>query len=573
MLPLIAHADAPAGLSFTHNDWQLVCDNTRTCRAAGYQNVDDEFLQQLPVSVLLTREAGPDQPVSGQVQLGSYDELEGLDELPDEFELTMYIDDNMLGQVAMQKDEWVADLSSEQVSALLVALTGSSSIRWTVAELTWELSDSGSSAVFLKMDEYQGRVGTVGALYRPGTAGEESVLPALEEPVVITAPVADALPGDDQFAADIREALQSALLVTVEEIECSTLTAADTTLYVSRLSDTNLLVSTVCRTGAYNVTSAYWVIDDTAPFNPSLVTTSGTDYSDGRIYASHKGRGLGDCWYTDGWTWDGEEFIHTLSRSTGLCRLIAPGGAWSLPMLVTNVRDASSETAGWSIQSLDSYRERFSVDVDGGGELYCETASGGEHQWFDSCASFSDLRERGCSGYTMSDIQFESAYAARCATMEALENAEESAIYYFALDSADWWQAVPAEVIPMSGGVYSEEGWELARQERDAMVAGKDLGELSMTEVSSELSQFAATLELREMECGEIRNRIEIRAVVLADFDNDGIADLLVKGNRRDYSESCRLGSGSSLGGAFTVVLSKTGPDQPIVVTEVPGIG
>ncbi len=27
----------PRGLAFTHHDWELACDNTRTCRAAGYQ--------------------------------------------------------------------------------------------------------------------------------------------------------------------------------------------------------------------------------------------------------------------------------------------------------------------------------------------------------------------------------------------------------------------------------------------------------------------------------------------------------------------------------------------------------
>ncbi|MDH3434307.1 MAG: DUF1176 domain-containing protein, partial [Gammaproteobacteria bacterium] len=66
------------GLSFIHEDWQLACDNTRTCRAAGYQSDDDE----LAVSVLLTRFAGPDQPVSGKIMLGQYFESEAVDALP-----------------------------------------------------------------------------------------------------------------------------------------------------------------------------------------------------------------------------------------------------------------------------------------------------------------------------------------------------------------------------------------------------------------------------------------------------------------------------------------------------------
>lgn len=46
-------------VDFSHHDWQLACDNTRTCRAAGYQAEGEEP----PMSVLLTREAGPRRPV------------------------------------------------------------------------------------------------------------------------------------------------------------------------------------------------------------------------------------------------------------------------------------------------------------------------------------------------------------------------------------------------------------------------------------------------------------------------------------------------------------------------------
>ena len=55
--PLAAGAvDAPAGLFFQHHDWVVACDNTRTCRAAGYASGDDSTL-----SVLLTRAGGPNQ--------------------------------------------------------------------------------------------------------------------------------------------------------------------------------------------------------------------------------------------------------------------------------------------------------------------------------------------------------------------------------------------------------------------------------------------------------------------------------------------------------------------------------
>lgn len=39
------------GWGFVKDDWQLVCDNTLTCRAAGY---DDESMSNTPASILLT---------------------------------------------------------------------------------------------------------------------------------------------------------------------------------------------------------------------------------------------------------------------------------------------------------------------------------------------------------------------------------------------------------------------------------------------------------------------------------------------------------------------------------------
>src|SRR5512139_570127 len=84
-IPLLASEvyanDVTPGISFQHKDWELACDNTRTCRAAGYQSDDGD----LAMSVLLTRMAGPNQPVTAQVMLGSYAEDDPLDDLPVKF--------------------------------------------------------------------------------------------------------------------------------------------------------------------------------------------------------------------------------------------------------------------------------------------------------------------------------------------------------------------------------------------------------------------------------------------------------------------------------------------------------
>jgi hypothetical protein len=95
-----------------------------------------------------------------------------------------------------------------------------------------------------------------------------------------------------------------------------------------------------CWRAAYNEGAAYWVVNATPPYRPTFVTANATDYAEGKLQASQKGRGIGDCWSFEEWTWDGKAFVHTAEGTTGECKAIAPGGAWSLPLLVTTVRPA-----------------------------------------------------------------------------------------------------------------------------------------------------------------------------------------------------------------------------------------
>jgi hypothetical protein len=334
-----AAASTPAEqVSFSHKDWQLACDNTRTCRAAGYQSSDDEPA----VSVLLTRIAGPDQAVTGEIMIGQYFESDAVDALPPEFEISLQIDKQGAGSVTMNKDSLLADMSAEQVAALLDALTRDSVIEWIADGHSWVLSDSGSTAVLLKMDEFQGRLDTPGALIRKGTRDESEVLPPVAVPAITAVALAEADDNDDQLLAGQAVPLVSSLRATLEdEYDCWLLIEEDADsieLQSRRLTSTTMLVSTACNRGAYNSMTGYWVVADKNPYEAELITTAGSDYYDGNIVANRKGRGLGDCWALDRWTWDGEQFVHTNSSTTGMCRGIAPGGAWSLPTLTIDVR-------------------------------------------------------------------------------------------------------------------------------------------------------------------------------------------------------------------------------------------
>ena len=335
-------ADLPR-LRFSHGDWEIACDNTRTCRAAGYDDgnaseagEDGSGAGPMPVSVLLTRKAGPDAPVQAELQIGTCRDSQAASPLPKTLALTMKIDGRAYGKIAVAEDNWTVDLTPAQTRALLAALTRVSTIEWTDGPYAWRLSGTGAAAVLLKMDEFQGRIGTPGALVRRGARAESSVLPALPEPVVLAAGVDDApldLPKDR--VAVLRKVLQA------QPEDCPDSTNVDGTpgeITVRRLSGGKLLASMPCWRAAYNEGDAYWVINARPPYSPRLVTRAGSGYAAGTVGATLKGRGLGDCLSFDEWTWDGRRFVHTSEGDTGDCRFIAPGGAWSLPTLVTAVR-------------------------------------------------------------------------------------------------------------------------------------------------------------------------------------------------------------------------------------------
>lgn len=326
-----------AGLAFSHLDWEITCDNTRTCRAAGYHSdpSDDNGNFPLPVSVLLTRTAGPGTTVQAQLQMRDEEGEEMDADRLRQLSLAMKINGNAVGNVLVNKDTWTLELTPHQTGLLIPALAGAGRIEWSDGKHTWRLSNQGAGAVFLKMDEFQGRLGTSGAVLRKGTRDESTVLPALPTPLVAAAavPAASAVRLPKARLAALRTAVRASMKDCTDE---ESVRRRDE-LVVHRLSSSTLLASTACWTGAYNQGLAYWVVNASPPYVPRLVTSDGTDYDAGTITASHKGRGVGDCWSSRQWTWDGKRFVPTSETTTGQCKSFM-GGAWSLPVLVTAVR-------------------------------------------------------------------------------------------------------------------------------------------------------------------------------------------------------------------------------------------
>jgi hypothetical protein len=324
-------SDLPS-ISFDHKDWELACDNTRTCRAAGYHPEGDEP----NATILLTRAAGPDQPVTVQLQLADDDRHPAPDQL------AMTIDGRSVGIVRIDAKSHIGKLSDEQVKALLPALLKDGRIAWSVKGTTWTISTAGANAVLLKMDEFQGRLDTPGALVRKGIKPESNVLPPLSAPEITAAAVSQDKQPVKLAPAQTRD-LWASLRKTVKDGSCELVDMKSDDagkLEVRRLTKDKLLVSHTCWMAAYNSGDGYWIVDAQPPYSAVLVTTSATDYADGVISSAQKGRGIGDCFSSATWTWDGNSFAQTSATSTGMCRQISAGGAWDLPTLVTHVHKA-----------------------------------------------------------------------------------------------------------------------------------------------------------------------------------------------------------------------------------------
>ena len=330
-------ADKP-GIGFSHKDWELACDNTGTCRAAGYQVEGAEPA----VSLLLMRDAGAKQAVSAKIQLGSYAESD-VALAANVSHLVIKSGGRKLGTIDLVPGAQSSPLNGATLAVILPALLQSSSVIFSSGKQDWTLSTAGASAVLLKMDEAQGRIGTAGALVRKGGNAETGVLQPSIAPVVIAAAVPQHNDKDLLLPGVQRAALLQELRKTASREDCEGLYPSEdgekaNELSVHRLSRTKLVVSTVCETYAYNQSGMFWVVNATPPFDPVSAGGDASGYDEGEISASHKGRGLGDCWSSSIHTWDGKQFVWTKESTTGMCRLVAPGGAWELPTYVTTVR-------------------------------------------------------------------------------------------------------------------------------------------------------------------------------------------------------------------------------------------
>ena len=331
LLPVVAMATSIKGIG-NYQDWDLVCDNTGTCRMAGYQDESSD-----PVSILFTRAAGENAAVEGKFTILPFGEADRDVQVGQDIEI--WLNGKSLGTVKHISDDAPDKLTEEQTKALLSGLKKESEIRLTYGKTTLKVSDKGAAAAMLKMDEFQQRLNTPSALIRQGQE-KHAVLapqaaPKVEAVSVNNRKTIELKRGEKQFN-HVLALLRKAHDGCVDE----DLESQDITIYP--LTQNKVLAEALCFKGAYQSTNYYAVLDDKLSKVEQVLAEqyneAGYDEKQGYAFVRgiYKGRVIGDCWNSEDAVWNGKIFIRNSEWTTGSCKGFT-GGAWQLPIFVSDI--------------------------------------------------------------------------------------------------------------------------------------------------------------------------------------------------------------------------------------------
>ena len=331
LLPVAAMATSIKGMG-NYQDWDLVCDNTGTCRMAGYQDESSD-----PVSILFTRAAGENAAVEGKLTILPFGEADRDVQVGQDIEI--WLNGKSLGKVKHISDDAPDKLTEEQTKALLSGLKKESEIRLTYGKTTLKVSDKGAAAAMLKMDEFQQRLNTPSALIRQGQEKHAVLAPKVKPKIdavsVKNRKTIELKHGEKQYD-NVLALLRKAHDGCVDE----DLESQDIMIYP--LTHNKVLAEALCFKGAYQSTNYYAVLDDKLSKVEQVLAEqyneAGYDEKQGYAFVrgSYKGRALGDCLAGQDAVWNGKIFIRTSEWTTGSCKGL-PGGTWQLPIFVSNV--------------------------------------------------------------------------------------------------------------------------------------------------------------------------------------------------------------------------------------------
>ncbi|WP_336284407.1 DUF1176 domain-containing protein [Citrobacter arsenatis] len=323
------YANPLNGFSFAHKDWEVACDNTGTCRAAGYSDH--------AVSILLTRAAGPDTSVYVEVAFAQRTANQ-----PSLKDATLFIDGQKQGALTFSAEGYFK-LDYQQQKVFLDALRQDNTIEFAADGERLPLSNAGSSAVLLKMDEFQKRINTQSALLHPGDKNSNNVLNAELAPLIITQPVIGTPDGEPLTAAQ-RQKIESQIRVT-PEMNCREPEEGQERIYYRIPVDKqHVLIQTECFDSSRTI---LWLTNTELTALPKLITSDASEYENGEI-ARFSGP-------VQRWVWEGNNFTLRDEYHSGGQGNLSVGGVWTLPTFVSSVRSQSDiDTDNTALKTLRS---------------------------------------------------------------------------------------------------------------------------------------------------------------------------------------------------------------------------
>lgn len=300
-------APEPVPLYREIKDWVVACDNLRGCQA-----ISAAAFGFSPLRLVVSRDAGPGaQPrvrLSYSGQTGHFALSTDDRPLPDT--LAGALRSEVGGEALVLRGE------GDTARGLLAEWRNGNALRLDVAGEEAEVSLAGLSAALLLMDSVQGRLGTRGALFRPGERDDREVP---EEPPL---PLLRPFPGVAPLAGAERQRIAQAVMEdTRSEWQEADMENQEPEAEAHALNEREALVLIQTSCAAYNCNFALYRVARQAPYprqplriEPLPLDGEGlggwVDYDEGTGELGYfmKGRGVGDCGDAANWLFDGERF-------------------------------------------------------------------------------------------------------------------------------------------------------------------------------------------------------------------------------------------------------------------------
>lgn len=297
----------------TFADWTVGCDNGARCQAVAL--VPDSDDRDTYLLMVLKRDG--DGPAQATLTL------------PASGRGTLTVDGTPVAAVsprpAPDGGDPVATITLDR-AAITALGNGKAAALVVGGKPVAHASLAGLAAAMLYIDDKQARLGTLGALRRPGAKPDASVVaPALP---VIASPTPGANPPRTLAPA------AAARLIGKDAAVCDD--ATPIAPEAQRLDATHslVLVPHPCGNGAYNAFTSVYVLDEAGRATPAAfdspvgmgegvtneLTNGRWDADTRRLSEYVKARGLGDCGGSSDFVWDGARFRLIEATGMGECR-------------------------------------------------------------------------------------------------------------------------------------------------------------------------------------------------------------------------------------------------------------